>query len=348
MERRRHLDSSQRACMCIGRARRGRRERDGSRRWAGNTRTPRTPLTAVVGSSPEPAARAQPPAAGRRTNDALNDRRMHERLRVGALRFAGRIDATVTAVSVSSISLAWTQSSNGRRGGGSLLGYRVFRDGLLVDSTSSSTYTFTDLACGTSYTLGVASYRSSGYQSPVSSVTAMTAACTDTAAPSVPRNLRVVASTLTSVTIAWDASGDDREVVGYDVFNGSTTAGTTASTTYTVDGLTCGTDYPLGVDRTPRPVITPQRRRSLPQRRRALRRRRTNHQRSRGRVTGRSSRTISTRLIGVSGTITSGMTRRRTRRGRISRRWSRGCCVCRRAAPTSSVAERATTGRSTR
>src|SRR5215510_5910760 len=44
----------------------------------------------------------------------------------------------------------------------------------------------------------------------------------DTQAPSVPTNLRVTATTSSSISLAWNASTDNVGVTGYDLFRGGT------------------------------------------------------------------------------------------------------------------------------
>ncbi|HEY6125391.1 MAG TPA: glycoside hydrolase family 9 protein, partial [Steroidobacteraceae bacterium] len=66
----------------------------------------------------------------------------------------------------------------------------------------------------------------------------------DTQPPSVPANLRVTATTATSVSLAWNASTDDVSgVTGYQVFRGATQVGTPTGLTFTDTGLTASTTY---------------------------------------------------------------------------------------------------------
>jgi chitinase len=67
----------------------------------------------------------------------------------------------------------------------------------------------------------------------------------DTQAPTAPGNLRVMSTTSTSVSLAWNAASDNVGVTGYDLFQGSnmTPIGTTMSTSFTVAGLTPSTTY---------------------------------------------------------------------------------------------------------
>ena len=128
-------------------------------------------------------------------------------------------------------------------------GYDLYRNGTSIGTTSATSRTFSSLTCGTSYTLGVDAFDAAGNKSAASTISASTAACPDTQAPTAPTGLTVTGSTTTSLSISWGASFDNVAVTGYDVYNGSTVAGTTSTfTSYTVSGLTCGTSYTLAVD----------------------------------------------------------------------------------------------------
>src|SRR5678815_4498869 len=62
--------------------------------------------------------------------------------------------------------------------------------------------------------------------------------------PSVPANLRVTATTSSSVSLAWDASTDDVSgVTGYQVFRGSTQVGSPTGLTFTDTGLAASTTF---------------------------------------------------------------------------------------------------------
>ena len=65
----------------------------------------------------------------------------------------------------------------------------------------------------------------------------------DVQAPSVPAGLTATGTTGSSVSLAWTASTDNTAVTGYDVYRGTTLAGTTTATTYTDTGLTAATAY---------------------------------------------------------------------------------------------------------
>lgn len=70
----------------------------------------------------------------------------------------------------------------------------------------------------------------------------------DTTAPTAPSGLSSPSKTSSSVNLSWTASTDDVGVTGYDIYNGSTLAGsTTGATTFTVSGLSASTAYTFTV-----------------------------------------------------------------------------------------------------
>ena len=72
----------------------------------------------------------------------------------------------------------------------------------------------------------------------------------DTTAPSTPKNLVVSGTTSSTVSLSWSASTDDTAVTGYNVYRGSTLAGTTASVSYTDSELSASTQYAYTVKAT--------------------------------------------------------------------------------------------------
>ncbi|MBD8496691.1 fibronectin type III domain-containing protein [Paenibacillus arenosi] len=69
----------------------------------------------------------------------------------------------------------------------------------------------------------------------------------DTQAPSAPSQVRTTAVGTTSVGLAWQASTDNVAVIEYDIFEGANKVGSTASTSFTVQGLTPDTTYSFTV-----------------------------------------------------------------------------------------------------
>jgi endoglucanase len=66
----------------------------------------------------------------------------------------------------------------------------------------------------------------------------------DVQPPTTPANLRVIGTTSSTASLAWDASTDDVSgVTGYQVFRGATQVGTPTGLTFTDTGLTASTTY---------------------------------------------------------------------------------------------------------
>jgi chitodextrinase len=150
----------------------------------------------------------------------------------------------VSAATQSALTLSWDESSDDV----GVAGYRVYRDGSLVTSTQELSYSFSGLACGTTFTLGVEAYDAAGNVSERSSIAAATTACPDTSPPTAPGNLRQTGATESAVSADWDASSDDVGVAGYGIYLGGIRVTTTLWTSITISGLACGASLSLGVD----------------------------------------------------------------------------------------------------
>ncbi|OXB06509.1 M4 family metallopeptidase [Flavobacterium pectinovorum] len=70
---------------------------------------------------------------------------------------------------------------------------------------------------------------------------------TDTVAPSAPTSLAASGTTGTTTNLTWTASTDNVAVTGYDIYQGTTLKGSSATTSYTVTGLTASTAYTFSV-----------------------------------------------------------------------------------------------------
>lgn len=69
----------------------------------------------------------------------------------------------------------------------------------------------------------------------------------DTVAPSVPGGLTAGDPSSTTVALSWQAASDNVGVTGYEIVQGSTQVGSTASTSFTVGGLQPATTYSFRV-----------------------------------------------------------------------------------------------------
>src|SRR6266540_3397891 len=138
------------------------------------------------------------------------------------------MDATATT-----ISLAWQPSTDNK----AVMGYDDYRNGVRVGKTTTTSYRFSSLACGTTYTLGVAAYDGAGNRSQTATAIASTTECPDVAPPTAPTGAIQAGATQTSVSLLWSASLDDVGVSGYDVYLGADKVGSTTFTNSTVGGL---------------------------------------------------------------------------------------------------------------
>lgn len=140
---------------------------------------------------------------------------------------------------VNSIAFSWTASTDNN----AVTGYRVYRNGTLVNgNVSATTFTDTGRTPNTSYSYTVNAFDAAANTSAVSSALAIST-LPDTIAPSVPTGLIAGTRTVNSIAFSWTASTDNVAVTGYRVYRAGAQIGTTASTTYSQTGLTAGTSY---------------------------------------------------------------------------------------------------------
>lgn len=109
-----------------------------------------------------------------------------------------------TAVSQTQINLSWTASTDNV----GVTGYRIYRNGVAVGTSTTTTYQDTGLAAGTTYNYTVRAYDAAGNQSSDSAVASATTQTPDTTAPSVtltsPADTATVSGTITISANATD------------------------------------------------------------------------------------------------------------------------------------------------
>jgi hypothetical protein len=145
-----------------------------------------------------------------------------------------------TAKSISTISLAWDASTD-NPGGSGVAGYKIYRDGNFVTSTTLLNYTDTGLDAGTTYDYTVSAYDNASNKSPESPVVSV--ATDSIPAPTV--SLSAAPDTINSgdsSTLSWDST-DATDCVASGGWSGDkatsgseSTGALTAGQTYT---LTC-------------------------------------------------------------------------------------------------------------
>jgi len=131
-----------------------------------------------------------------------------------------------------------------------LAGYKVYKNGVLVTTTASTSYSATGLSPSTTYSFTVAAYDNAGNNSAQSAaVSATTQAAADTTAPSVPAGLSASVVSSSQINLSWGASTDTggSGMAGYKVYKNGVLVMTSASTSYSVTALSAGTTYSFTV-----------------------------------------------------------------------------------------------------
>jgi chitodextrinase len=141
-----------------------------------------------------------------------------------------------------SITASWAASSDNV----GVTGYRLYRNGIALTTTTAKTYTDPAVVQGSSYSYQVVALDKAGNQS-ASSATQSTV-FPDTTKPTAPTKLTLTAGTK-SITLKWVAATDNVGVTAYRIYRATTFIGTVASPalTYTNSGLKTGTAYSFHV-----------------------------------------------------------------------------------------------------
>jgi hypothetical protein len=121
--------------------------------------------------------------------------------------------------------LSWTGSPTAA-------GYHVYLNGDAVSTQPATSYTYSGLGCGATYTLSVDAYDSRGTTVRVSTMA--------TTIPCGPGGLKVVSPTRTTLTLTWGAQPGS---TGYHVYLNGTRVASVSGVSYVASGLHCGTYY---------------------------------------------------------------------------------------------------------
>ena len=130
-------------------------------------------------------------------------------------------------VSGARVDLSWGASSDNVAVGG----YRIFRGGVQIGSTTGTTYSDTTAVPGSTYAYYVVAYDTSNNVSqPSNTISVQTPP--DTAPPSTPTNLAATAPGPTEVDLTWTASTDDVAVAGYRILRDGVQVGTSSTASF--------------------------------------------------------------------------------------------------------------------
>ena len=143
--------------------------------------------------------------------------------------------------------LSWTASTDNI----GVTGYNVYQDGLLLTSTTTTSYSVTDLSPETTYAFYIEATDAAGNVSGASNtVNVTTTAVPDTEAPSTPTGLVASNITFDTANLSWTASTDNIGVTGYNVYQDGLLLTSTTTTSYSVTDLSPETTYAFYIEAT--------------------------------------------------------------------------------------------------
>ena len=142
-----------------------------------------------------------------------------------------------------SVGLTWTAATDNI----AVTGYDVLRDGVVVGSSTTTSFSDSGLTAGTTYGYAVRAKDAAGNLSALSSPVSVTTPTPDTTPPSVPTGLAASGTTWTGTTLTWAAATDNVGVAGYRVRRDGVLVGSPTGATLQVTGLTAATTYSFTV-----------------------------------------------------------------------------------------------------
>lgn len=152
-------------------------------------------------------------------------------------------ELTATAISYTGFTLNWHASTDNI----GVVSYDVFRNGILTGTVTTTNFTITNLACGSTNAMTVKAKDAAGNTSDANPVFEVYTTACDNVAPSVPTNLTVSNITANAAQLSWNASTDNVGVTGYEVFNGNARIASTTGNSCSLTNLFSSTAYNIRV-----------------------------------------------------------------------------------------------------
>jgi acid phosphatase type 7 len=153
---------------------------------------------------------------------------------------------TGVAASQSQVNLSWGASTDNV----GVTGYKVYRDGSFLASTTATTYSDTTVQAGSTHTYTVYAYDAAGNISPPSNSATVTTTV-DSQPPSTPAGLAATVVSAGQVNLSWNAATDNTGVTGYTVYRDGSPIATTSgpnAITYSDTSVAAATTYTYTVD----------------------------------------------------------------------------------------------------
>lgn len=119
---------------------------------------------------------------------------------------------TASVFGANRIDLTWDVSTDNKE----VLGYHIYRDGEIIDNTTTNSYSDTTVLPEVIYNYTVTALDEDGNESDHSNIaSAMT---NDNIPPSIPQNLEVLTVSSSTIELEWEKSTDNVGVIGYDLY----------------------------------------------------------------------------------------------------------------------------------
>ncbi len=142
--------------------------------------------------------------------------------------------------SATSLALAWNAATDNV----GVTSYLVFRDGGVVGTSATTSFTDASVVSGVLYSYTVVAQDAAGNRSAASAPLSVAWSSQDgTQAPTAPAGLYVAGVTATSATLAWAGSTDDKGVTEYRIYQDGVQVGATTSTVWTATSLAANRGY---------------------------------------------------------------------------------------------------------
>ena len=157
---------------------------------------------------------------------------------------------TGTATSPTSVSLSWQPSTET---GGTIAGYDIYRNGVSIGTSTTTTYADTTVSGATTYTYTVDAFDSASppQHSSQSTPVQITTPQTGSGTPSTPTNLSGTAISSSEIDLTWSPStesGGTGSIAGYEVYRNGAAIGTSTTTTFVDSTVLASTTYTYTVD----------------------------------------------------------------------------------------------------
>jgi fibronectin type 3 domain-containing protein len=151
---------------------------------------------------------------------------------------------SATANSSTHITVTWSASTD--TGGSGLAGYKIYRGGAFLNTTTATSYSDSGLSADTQYCYTIVAYDNAGNNSAKSSqACATTQVSSSSTGPPVPSGVNATANSSSQIVVTWNSSSDTdgSEVAGDNVYRNGSLIATTTAMSYTDSGLSPNTQY---------------------------------------------------------------------------------------------------------